>query len=670
MTDAGFFKGTSAEQDARFADKKKKLMKTMKFGDNLSQKVDMARINLDCIRPWVTNRVTELLNFEDEVVCNYVLNQLEERHPDPKEIQINITGFLNSKNARIFLTELWDLLLSAMDNPDGVPAAFLEAKKTEILKRQEDEQRVQLELRRKEEELRARVSTDQVPTTTTQARSAMQATSDNSGGTTNMESSLRKKSEKNSNSRRSHSSSSPSPRRHNSPKRSDKSRDVDHEVRNHISSRHRRRSSRSSSRSSGVDHGHTKRPLREPRHPRRSRSHDSPERLMKKKPAPDSDWRKDLMAGRRRSPPEMPENSYYGYEKRHKDRKRSRERHRDHRRRDDSGSRHTSPVVEYSDGRGHRKHRETKHHEDFEPDSDDRRRRKHRERFPESRSPSRRRAVDERVAIDRANKYHNRRAQWAQEEDDLSVKQEEPRSGKRIARTTLEVPDKRIRRSPEGPSLPPSRVPNRTVEKDGGSSSSSEESTCSSSDDSRSSEDEPSDAETSSEKLSSGRPTLQSVVVAEPEGPALPPASDEGPEWTDDVNADRTGSSSSSSSSDSQDSEEVSESSDTDTSSSGTSDVSERERSNSTKSRKPVLEKSRDLQSQKRKASPEGPALPPNLTVDHSRRREDCEITRKKSREKIKDGKERDEDMEEALRRRALASLIRASGDRRRPRSP
>ncbi|CAH8587513.1 unnamed protein product [Dicrocoelium dendriticum] len=466
MTDAGFFKGTSAEQDARFADKKKKLMKTMKFGDNLSQKVDMARINLDCIRPWVTNRVTELLNFEDEVVCNYVLNQLEERHPDPKEIQINITGFLNSKNARIFLTELWDLLLSAMDNPDGVPAAFLEAKKTEILKRQEDEQRVQLELRRKEEELRARVSTDQVPTTTTQARSAMQATSDNSGGTTNMESSLRKKSEKNSNSRRSHSSSSPSPRRHNSPKRSDKSRDVDHEVRNHISSRHRRRSSRSSSRSSGVDHGHTKRPLREPRHPRRSRSHDSPERLMKKKPAPDSDWRKDLMAGRRRSPPEMPENSYYGYEKRHKDRKRSRERHRDHRRRDDSGSRHTSPVVEYSDGRGHRKHRETKHHEDFEPDSDDRRRRKHRERFPESRSPSRRRAVDERVAIDRANKYHNRRAQWAQEEDDLSVKQEEPRSGKRIARTTLEVPDKRIRRSPEGPSLPPSRVPNRTVEKD------------------------------------------------------------------------------------------------------------------------------------------------------------------------------------------------------------
>ncbi|VDP93424.1 unnamed protein product [Echinostoma caproni] len=133
MTDAGFFKGTSAEQDARFSDKKKKLMKTMKFGENLSQKVNF---NLDCIKPWIIRRITELLNFEDEVVWDYVLNQLDERYPDPKEIQINITGFLNSKNARIFLSELWDLLLSAMQNPEGVPAALVEAKKAEIANRQ------------------------------------------------------------------------------------------------------------------------------------------------------------------------------------------------------------------------------------------------------------------------------------------------------------------------------------------------------------------------------------------------------------------------------------------------------------------------------------------------------------------------------------------------------
>ena len=41
MTDAGFFKGTSADQDSRFSDKNKKLMKTMKFADNLEKKVKL-----------------------------------------------------------------------------------------------------------------------------------------------------------------------------------------------------------------------------------------------------------------------------------------------------------------------------------------------------------------------------------------------------------------------------------------------------------------------------------------------------------------------------------------------------------------------------------------------------------------------------------------------------
>lgn len=39
MADAGFFKGTSAEQDSRFANKQKKLLKEMKFPDNIETKV-------------------------------------------------------------------------------------------------------------------------------------------------------------------------------------------------------------------------------------------------------------------------------------------------------------------------------------------------------------------------------------------------------------------------------------------------------------------------------------------------------------------------------------------------------------------------------------------------------------------------------------------------------
>ena len=51
-------------------------------------------------------------------------------------MQINLTGFLNAKNARTFIQELWELLLSAMETIGGIPAKFVEQKKEEIKQRQ------------------------------------------------------------------------------------------------------------------------------------------------------------------------------------------------------------------------------------------------------------------------------------------------------------------------------------------------------------------------------------------------------------------------------------------------------------------------------------------------------------------------------------------------------
>lgn len=58
------------------------------------------------------------------------------QHPDAKMMQINLTGFLNGKNAREFMKDLWPLLLSAQENIAGIPSAFLEQKKEEIRQRQ------------------------------------------------------------------------------------------------------------------------------------------------------------------------------------------------------------------------------------------------------------------------------------------------------------------------------------------------------------------------------------------------------------------------------------------------------------------------------------------------------------------------------------------------------
>ncbi|KAH8872899.1 Serine/arginine repetitive matrix protein 1 [Schistosoma japonicum] len=329
MTDAGFFKGTSAEQDARFADKKKKLMKTMKFGENLTQKVDMSKINLESIRPWIVKRITELLNFEDEVVCDYIFNQLEERHPDPKEIQINITGFLNSKNARIFLSELWDLLLSAMQTPDGVPAAFLEAKKEEIAKRQEDEKLVH-EMRRKESELIPKGS-GRIPNPSSEQMDNQKRVSNVKSNGVAESGETQTVTDRNRSPSR---TSSPSPHppttattitstqsRENLDKENSRVANRDKTSSSHSPEpRHRRRRHRHSLERSPVN---TKRRRSRSRSRHRHQRSTSPSKLEQKPKSSVTDWRKDLMAGRRRSPPEMPESSYYGNEKRSKTHKHS-----------------------------------------------------------------------------------------------------------------------------------------------------------------------------------------------------------------------------------------------------------------------------------------------------------------------------------------------------------
>uniref|UniRef100_A0A3Q2DD08 Serine/arginine repetitive matrix protein 1 n=1 Tax=Cyprinodon variegatus TaxID=28743 RepID=A0A3Q2DD08_CYPVA len=140
--DAGFFRGTSAEQDNRFSNKHKKLLKQLKFAECLDKKVDMTKVNLEVIKPWITQRVTEILGFEDDVVIEFIFNQLEEKHPDSKMMQINLTGFLNGKNAREFMRDLWPLLLSAQENIAGIPSAFLEQKKEEIRQRQIEQEKL------------------------------------------------------------------------------------------------------------------------------------------------------------------------------------------------------------------------------------------------------------------------------------------------------------------------------------------------------------------------------------------------------------------------------------------------------------------------------------------------------------------------------------------------
>ncbi|XP_074579955.1 uncharacterized protein LOC141836378 [Curcuma longa] len=146
----GFFRGTSAEQDTRFSNKQAKLLKSHKFPPELEHPVDMTKVKMDVIRPWIATRVTELLGFEDEVLINFVYGLLDGKALDGKQIQIQLTGFLE-KNTGKFMKELWGLLLSAQNNSSGVPQQFLDAKQEEMRKRKLENDMITQEIQKRKD---------------------------------------------------------------------------------------------------------------------------------------------------------------------------------------------------------------------------------------------------------------------------------------------------------------------------------------------------------------------------------------------------------------------------------------------------------------------------------------------------------------------------------------
>lgn len=43
----------------------------------LQIQIDMERVNLDTVKPWISNKVLEILGIEDDVFIDYVINMLE-----------------------------------------------------------------------------------------------------------------------------------------------------------------------------------------------------------------------------------------------------------------------------------------------------------------------------------------------------------------------------------------------------------------------------------------------------------------------------------------------------------------------------------------------------------------------------------------------------------------
>jgi len=128
------------DQDGRFSNKDRKLMKQMTWPPEFSTKVDIKKVDLTVINPWIHRKIIDILGEEDELLINFIISALEqptERGLDPRKMQIDLTGFL-ARNTGPFMKELWQLLIDAQNSPNGIPPVLIEERKDEIKQQRQD----------------------------------------------------------------------------------------------------------------------------------------------------------------------------------------------------------------------------------------------------------------------------------------------------------------------------------------------------------------------------------------------------------------------------------------------------------------------------------------------------------------------------------------------------
>jgi len=85
-----FYRGTSIDQDGRFTNKEKKLILGKVWPEIFDTRINLKKVDLKVIKQWINKKITEILGFEDELVINLAISEIEscdEKGPNPKKIQ-------------------------------------------------------------------------------------------------------------------------------------------------------------------------------------------------------------------------------------------------------------------------------------------------------------------------------------------------------------------------------------------------------------------------------------------------------------------------------------------------------------------------------------------------------------------------------------------------------
>lgn len=104
------------------------------------QAVDMTKVNRPIINRWIQTKLDELLP-DDDIITDYTLELLSGDKPNIREIQLNLNGFLEDNSGK-FCKELWELLVAAQEDKDGIPPQLIAIKKEQM-----EQERVKREIK-------------------------------------------------------------------------------------------------------------------------------------------------------------------------------------------------------------------------------------------------------------------------------------------------------------------------------------------------------------------------------------------------------------------------------------------------------------------------------------------------------------------------------------------
>ncbi|MES1909015.1 MAG: hypothetical protein MHM6MM_001831 [Cercozoa sp. M6MM] len=118
------FCGVSMAQDGRFT-KKKKSARRSKIPE-YQHKVDISKVNLSALMPWLMYELKQTIGISDDVLAGMIIAQLEqEQFPDPVQLQESISGFFG-KSALRFCRSLWSKLVESQNSDTGISEEALQ----------------------------------------------------------------------------------------------------------------------------------------------------------------------------------------------------------------------------------------------------------------------------------------------------------------------------------------------------------------------------------------------------------------------------------------------------------------------------------------------------------------------------------------------------------------